>query len=255
MASTNDSIATNKANIKAELDEASKLLDDTTVLSKSEVVSNQGAGVLTGAPELGADQGYGSIQAVLPFAATQKEEKESGKRNESALELTQTDTEQARVVNAQYSENDRASVAVPIVQSQSVQEVVSNVASVQTNNSTPASAPAPTKAVEQQASLFEAPQINVVSTALPPVVAEAVTDDVAEDQKPTQQPTQAPDSIAPTVSITDITMTSDNTPALHGTVDDPTATVIVTINGQSYTAVNNGDGTWTLADNAVAAIK
>lgn len=36
-------------------------------------------------------------------------------------------------------------------------------------------------------------------------------------------------------------------PSINGTVDDPNATIIVTINGKSYTARNNGDGTWTLA--------
>ncbi len=45
--------------------------------------------------------------------------------------------------------------------------------------------------------------------------------------------------------------TNDNTPQLGGTVDDPTATVQVTINGTTYNATNNGDGTWTLADDAI----
>jgi VCBS repeat-containing protein len=35
-------------------------------------------------------------------------------------------------------------------------------------------------------------------------------------------------------------------------VSDPTATVEVTVNGTTYTATNNGDGTWTLADNSIA---
>ncbi|OJF70729.1 hypothetical protein BK026_19235 [Alteromonas sp. V450] len=49
-------------------------------------------------------------------------------------------------------------------------------------------------------------------------------------------------------------VTSDTTPALTGNVDDPTATVVVTIDGQDYTATNNGDGTWTLADDTVDAL-
>ncbi|WP_256253921.1 Ig-like domain-containing protein, partial [Alteromonas sp. V450] len=58
---------------------------------------------------------------------------------------------------------------------------------------------------------------------------------------------------APLVSIDDV-VTSDTTPALTGNVDDPTATVVVTINGVDYPATNNGDGTWTLADNTVDAL-
>ncbi|MCQ8849646.1 Ig-like domain-containing protein [Alteromonas stellipolaris] len=61
------------------------------------------------------------------------------------------------------------------------------------------------------------------------------------------------DAIAPVVAINDLT-TNDTTPALTGTVDDATAIVVVTIDGNDYTATNNGDGTWTLADNAVAAL-
>ncbi|VEL96022.1 Ig-like protein group 3 [Alteromonas sp. 76-1] len=61
------------------------------------------------------------------------------------------------------------------------------------------------------------------------------------------------DAAAPVVAFNDLT-TNDTTPALTGLVDDPTATVVVTINGVDYTATNNGDGTWTLADDAVAAL-
>ncbi|NDW21292.1 BapA/Bap/LapF family large adhesin [Alteromonas hispanica] len=61
------------------------------------------------------------------------------------------------------------------------------------------------------------------------------------------------DAAAPVVTFNDLT-TNDTTPALTGSVDDPTATVVVTINGADYTATNNGDGTWTLADDAVAAL-
>ena len=46
--------------------------------------------------------------------------------------------------------------------------------------------------------------------------------------------------------------TADNTPALTGTVSDPTAVVQVTVDGVTYTATNNGDGTWTLVDNSIA---
>ena len=61
------------------------------------------------------------------------------------------------------------------------------------------------------------------------------------------------DAVAPVVAINDLT-TNDTTPALTGTVDDATATVVVTIDGNDYTATNNGNGTWTLADDAIATL-
>lgn len=54
-----------------------------------------------------------------------------------------------------------------------------------------------------------------------------------------------------TVGVDALT-TADNTPGLTGTVSDPTAAVTVTVNGHTYTsAVNHGDGTWTMADGAI----
>ncbi|WP_078194834.1 BapA/Bap/LapF family large adhesin [Acinetobacter baumannii] len=61
------------------------------------------------------------------------------------------------------------------------------------------------------------------------------------------------DTVAPVVSFTDAS-TNDTTPALTGTIDDPTATVVVTVDGVDYPAVNNGDGTWTLADNTLPVL-
>ena len=61
------------------------------------------------------------------------------------------------------------------------------------------------------------------------------------------------DTTAPTVGIDDLT-TNDTTPELTGTVNDPNAVVVVTIDGNDYTATNNGNGTWTLADNIVALL-
>ncbi|MCJ9561131.1 BapA/Bap/LapF family prefix-like domain-containing protein, partial [Acinetobacter baumannii] len=58
------------------------------------------------------------------------------------------------------------------------------------------------------------------------------------------------DAVAPTVALDDV-LTNDSTPALTGTVNDPTATVVVNVDGVDYPAVNNGDGTWTLADNTL----
>ncbi|WP_430517595.1 hypothetical protein [Acinetobacter baumannii] len=41
---------------------------------------------------------------------------------------------------------------------------------------------------------------------------------------------------------------------LLGTVNDPTATVVGECDGTDYPAVNNGDGTWTLADNTLPVL-
>ncbi|MGR8035612.1 Ig-like domain-containing protein, partial [Acinetobacter baumannii] len=61
------------------------------------------------------------------------------------------------------------------------------------------------------------------------------------------------DTSVPTVALEDLS-TNDSTPALTGTVSDPTATVVVTIDGVDYPAVNNGDGTWALADNTLPVL-
>ncbi|MGQ1706947.1 hypothetical protein ACT4ZG_02120 [Acinetobacter baumannii] len=42
------------------------------------------------------------------------------------------------------------------------------------------------------------------------------------------------------VALDDV-LTNDSTPALTGTVNDPTATVVVNVDGVDYPAVNNGD--------------
>ena len=61
------------------------------------------------------------------------------------------------------------------------------------------------------------------------------------------------ETVAPVVTV-DPLITNDNTPQLTGTVDDPTAVVEVTVNGNTYLATNNGDGTWTLPDDTIAAL-
>ncbi|MEX2187275.1 MAG: Ig-like domain-containing protein, partial [Pirellulales bacterium] len=58
-------------------------------------------------------------------------------------------------------------------------------------------------------------------------------------------------SAAPTVTITSLT-TNDTTPPLSGGVSDPTATIQVTVGGNTYPATNVGNGTWTLANNAIS---
>ncbi|MFI8147075.1 Ig-like domain-containing protein, partial [Acinetobacter sp. ABJ_C5_2] len=61
------------------------------------------------------------------------------------------------------------------------------------------------------------------------------------------------DTTAPTVALSDV-ITNDSTPELIGTVNDPTATVVVTVDGVDYPATNNGNGTWTLADNTLPVL-
>ncbi|WP_114258028.1 Ig-like domain-containing protein, partial [Acinetobacter baumannii] len=79
----------------------------------------------------------------------------------------------------------------------------------------------------------------------------AVTEDPAGN---TSGPaTAVVDAVAPTVALDDV-LTNDSTPALTGTVNDPTATVVVNVDGTDYPAVNNGDGTWTLADNTLPTL-
>ncbi|RSP32829.1 Ig-like domain-containing protein, partial [Acinetobacter baumannii] len=79
----------------------------------------------------------------------------------------------------------------------------------------------------------------------------AVTEDPAGN---TSGPaTAVVDAVAPTVALDDV-LTSDSTPALTGTVSDPTATVVVNVDGTDYPAVNNGDGTWTLVDNTLPTL-
>ena len=58
---------------------------------------------------------------------------------------------------------------------------------------------------------------------------------------------------APAITV-DALVTNDSTPPLSGTVDDPSAAIVVTVAGQTFDAVNNGDGTWGLADNALSPL-
>ena len=61
------------------------------------------------------------------------------------------------------------------------------------------------------------------------------------------------DTVAPVVSV-DALVTNDTTPELTGLVDDVNASVSINVGGSDYVATNNGDGTWTLANDAVAAL-
>jgi len=61
------------------------------------------------------------------------------------------------------------------------------------------------------------------------------------------------DLTAPQVTIQSL-VTTDSSPALSGTVNDATAVVRVTLRGRQYTVTNNGNGTWTLADNSITVL-
>jgi hypothetical protein len=63
------------------------------------------------------------------------------------------------------------------------------------------------------------------------------------------------DVTAPTIGVTNKT-TNDATPSLSGTVNDAGATISisVTVSGQTHTATNNGNGTWTLADKTLTSL-
>ncbi len=58
------------------------------------------------------------------------------------------------------------------------------------------------------------------------------------------------DDQLPIVTVNSLT-TSDTTPAITGTVDQPETLISVTIDGTTYAAINNGNGTWTLPDNTI----
>ncbi len=65
--------------------------------------------------------------------------------------------------------------------------------------------------------------------------------------------TAAVDLTAPTVSVDALT-TNDDTPAVTGTVDDAAAMISVTVSSQTNPATNNGDGTWTLAEDTLSTL-
>ncbi len=87
-----------------------------------------------------------------------------------------------------------------------------------------------------------------------PAVVTIIAEDPAGNTTPGTPTTITIDTTPPVVDVDDIAFTNDKTPELTGTVDDPDAAVVVTVNGTDYPAVNNGDGTWTLADDVVAEL-
>lgn len=55
------------------------------------------------------------------------------------------------------------------------------------------------------------------------------------------------DTIPPTGTIT-TTSSTQRSPAIHGTINSPYVSITLIINGHTYHATNNGDGTWTLPE-------
>jgi len=61
------------------------------------------------------------------------------------------------------------------------------------------------------------------------------------------------DTIAPTGTVNNLA-TNDATPSLTGTVNDNTASISISVASQTVPATNNGNGTWTLANNILTTI-
>lgn len=64
-----------------------------------------------------------------------------------------------------------------------------------------------------------------------------------------------PGPVLPVLLVTVADATSQSlSPPLVGTVNSPIASVVVSISGQDYPAVNNGDGTWSLAAGTITSL-
>ncbi|WP_258099993.1 BspA family leucine-rich repeat surface protein [Marinoscillum pacificum] len=61
------------------------------------------------------------------------------------------------------------------------------------------------------------------------------------------------DLTGPIITIDSLVINSPS-PRLSGTIEETTATISVDLNGQSYSAVNNGDGTWSLDSGTVETL-
>ncbi len=82
-------------------------------------------------------------------------------------------------------------------------------------------------------------------------VAVTATDAVGNEGTDVTQDELTIDTTAPTVAVDGLT-TNDNTPTLTGTIDDASASIIVTVDGVDYEATNNG-ASWTVTvENALA---
>ncbi len=95
---------------------------------------------------------------------------------------------------------------------------------------------------------------NTINPALPDGIYDVqvtATDSVGNVGTDTTTNELTIGTAAPTVTVNSLA-TNDSTPALNGTIDDADATILVSVDGTLYTATNNQDGTWTLADNTIS---
>lgn len=82
----------------------------------------------------------------------------------------------------------------------------------------------------------------------------AIAEDVANSHSnPIERAKIQFDNVAPTIAVNNL-ITNDTTPALTGTVSDINATIDITVDGNSYTGINNGDGTWSLVDDVISSL-
>ena len=131
--------------------------------------------------------------------------------------------------------------ATPVASDISSLPVVPAIASIQFG-ATPAS---------QFAVVSDARLVVTTPPHVPGVVPVVVTD--VEGRSTTYDSYTYIDTGAPRASVGTIRAfrAGAQSPAISGTVDDPRAVVTVTVGGATYTAQNNGDGTWTLPEGIV----
>ena len=80
----------------------------------------------------------------------------------------------------------------------------------------------------------------------------AASDGRTLDRVPATSETYVVDNTGPVVTVDQLT-TSNTSPALSGTTDDSGAVISIELAANSYTATNNGDGTWSLPAGSLVA--
>ncbi|RED91527.1 Ig-like domain-containing protein, partial [Marinoscillum furvescens] len=88
---------------------------------------------------------------------------------------------------------------------------------------------------------------GIVSVGLDTAV---ITDLAGNGNRPSNELQWIVDTTEPVVGV-DSKFTADGSPELTGTVDDSNAQISITVNGQTHAAVNNQNGTWTLASGTI----
>lgn len=88
---------------------------------------------------------------------------------------------------------------------------------------------------------------DIVVNALDPVTNAIVSTDTLSNGLTV-------DTQAPVFAVDSPKETNSRQPEFRGRIDDPTAVIGITINGRTYDAVNNGDGTWSLPAGVIASL-